>query len=346
MSETALYWIGMDVAAETFDAAVVSPNTRVNATTFKQLPTRTFDRTGAGVKECLTWLRAQLPAQTPLPARVIMEATGIYSIELTAQLCKQCPELRPAIVNPERTYAFRNSLGLRNKTDSMDARALAFFGLERNPDPYEPLSPQQAELRDLSRCRDALLQTRVAHDNQLGQAPSSALVRKTLKRVLARLEKEIETVEKEMRRVIAGAADLKRDYDLLTSIPGIAFVTAAVILAEVGDLRRFASGRQAGAYAGVTPSKNESGKLNRPGRMSKKGNARVRQALYMASLSATAFNPAMRDAYMHMINRGKKKMVALGAIMRKLIVLMRAIAVSGKPFDACGKPYGKVPQHA
>jgi transposase len=346
MNETVLHWVGMDVAASTFDAAVANPGMYANATTFRQLPTRTFNRTPEGVKECVSWLRTQLPAQTPLPARVVMEATGMYSIQLTALLCEQCPELQPAIVNPEWTTAFRDSLGLRNKTDCMDARALAFFGMERRPEPYEPLSPQQAELRALNRCRDGLIETRKVHENQLAQAPESALVKKTLKKIVAHIAKQIETIEKEMRRVIHGCADLKRDYDLLTSIPSVGFVTAAVILGEIGDLRRFGSSRQIGAHAGVTPRKVESGSCNRPGRMSKKGNARVRQALFMAALSATVFNPLMRAAYKRLTTNGKKPMVAIGAIMRKLIVLMRAIVVSGKPFDPCGKPCAKVSQHA
>jgi transposase len=345
MSEKAFHWVGVDVAANTFDAAVANAGVHANATTFKQLPARTFNRTPEGVRECVSWLRAQLPAQTPLPARVVMEATGIYSIQLTAMLCRECPELCPAIVNPEWTTAFRKSLGLRNKTDSMDARALAFYGMERRPEPYEPLSPRQTELRALSRCRDGLIETRKVHENQLAQSPESALVQKTLKRIVARIAKEIEAIEKEMWRLIGSCADLKRDYDLLTSIPSVGFVTAAVVLAEIGDLRRFGSSRQIGAHAGVTPSKNESGNTNRPGRMSKKGNARVRQALYMAALSATVYNPLMRATYKRLTISGKKPMVAIGAVMRKLIVLMRAIIVSGKPFDPSGKPCGKVLQH-
>jgi transposase len=344
MSEIALYWVGVDVADRTFDAAIAGSGEHANAATIRRIPVETFDRTPDGVRRFMGWLHTRVPAQEPWPVRVVMEATGIYSIQLTALLSKACPQLRPAIANPEQTCAFRDSLGLRNKTDRLDARALAFFGVERRPAPYEPLSPQQAELRSLSRCRDDLIEMRNAHENRLHQGPASRLVHKTLNTLLARLDKAIHTIEREMKRVIESHADLQRHYTLLTSIPGVGFVTAAVVLAEFGDLRRFGCSRQIGAHAGVTASKRESGKRLLSGHMSKKGNPRVRQALYMAALSATLYNPSMRTTYRRLLAHGKKPMVAIGAIMRKLLVLMRAIIVSAKPFDPCGKPRQRDPK--
>jgi len=346
MSETRMYWVGIDVSEAVFDAAVASPGQRVNAATLKQLPTATFDRTPEGVQQLMGWLRKHVPAESPLPVRAVMEATGVYSIELTALLCKVCPEMLPAIANPERTSAYRKSLGLRNKTDRIDARALALFGLERQPDAYEPLSPIQAELRSLARCRDSLIETQKAHENQLDQRPPSPLVRQTLKRVIATTGAAVEKIEQDMKRVIRSDENLQHNYDLLTTIPGVGFVTASVVLAEFGDLRRFGCARQIGAHAGVTTSYEESGEKRRPGHMSKKGNAYVRKTLYMSAISASIWNPHMRKTYHRMTAAGKKPMVALGALMRKLLVLMRALIVSGKPFDRRRKPCGKIPQHA
>jgi len=172
MNETGLYWIGLDVADLTFDAAVARPGERATAAAFKRLPAQTFERTAEGVKALAAWLETLMPGPGPLPARAVMEATGNYSIGLAALLSKACPELRPAIANPERTAAFRNSLGLRNKTDRLDARALAFYGRDRQPEPYEPLSPEQARLRELSRCREGLIASRTAHENQLAEVSS------------------------------------------------------------------------------------------------------------------------------------------------------------------------------
>jgi transposase len=346
MNETRLYWVGIDVSAPTFDAAVASPGQHANTATFKELPAATFDRTPEGVRAFMGWLRKHVPSERPLPVRAVMEATGMYSIELTALLCKACPEMRPAIANPERTTAFRKSLGLRNKTDRIDARALALFGLERQPDPYEPLSPVQAELRNLSRCRDDLIETQKAHQNQLIQSGPSPLVRKTLKHVIATIRTALKKIEEDMKRVIESDEGLRHDYNLLTSIPGVGFVTACVVLAEFGDLRRFGCARQIGAHAGLTAFHYDSGNQRPPAHMSKKGNAYVRKVLYMSAISASRHNPPLRVTYRRMIAVGKEPMVALGALMRKLLVLMRALVVTGNPFDPCGKPRRRVGQHA
>lgn len=337
MNEQQLYWVGMDVSEAGFDAALAGPGQHANPETIRRLPVGTFVRDPQGVKAFVQWLRKLLPGSKPLAVHGVMEATGIYSIQLAAMLSKQCPELCPSIANPQQTSAFRDSLGLRNKTDRLDARALAFYGLSHQPDAYVPLSPAQAELRSLSRCRDTFDEQRVAHENQLEQSPDSAFSRRLLKQLVAKLNRDVEKLEKEMKRVIQSDADLHCDYVLMTSIPGVGFVTAATTLAELGDLRRFASSRQIGATVGVTPSKNDSGKSSPPAHMSKKGNARVRRILYMAALSASKYNPHLSLVYERLLVRGKKPMVALGALMRKLIVLMRAIVVSGRDYDPLWK---------
>jgi transposase len=346
MNESMLSWVGLDVAKRTFDAAVASPGQRATAATIRGLPVETFERTPEGVKQFAAWLRTHVPARNPLPVRAVMEATGAYSVELAALLCKECPELLPSIANPERTSNYRKSLGLRNKTDRLDARALAFFGLDRHPEPYEPLSRNQAELRALSRCRDDLIETRKAHENQLAEGPQSAAVRKVLTGILAHLARAIETIEQQMHHIIEADENLRRDYQLITSIPGVGFITAAVVLAEFGDLRRFGRSRQIGAHAGVTACHNDSGEFTGPSHMSKKGSGRVRQALYMAAMSAKKFNPIMRSCYQRFISEGKEPMVAIGAIMRKLLVLMRALVISNCPFDPAGRPRGKKAQPA
>jgi transposase len=346
MSERELWWVGLDVAKHTFDASVVSPGRKAKAAAFKELPVKTFDRTAEGVKQFVAWLSGYVPAQAPLPARAVMEATGAYSIELAALLYTHCPELSASVVNPEWTKAYGKSLGLRNKTDRMDARALAFYGLERSPEPYEPLSANQAELRALTRCREDLIESCKGHENQLTDGPQCASVRKSLASVVAHITKTIAAIDDQIRALIGRDESLKRDYDLLNSIPGVGFVTAAVVLAEFGDLRRFGRSRQIGAHAGVTTQKNDSGQYESRGRMSKKGNVHVRRVLYMAAMSAKTFNPLMREVYQRLTSRGKKPMVALGTIMRKLLVLMRAIVIARVPFDPCGKPRTKKVQTA
>jgi len=335
MNEAAVYWMGIDVAKKTFDAALVAPGQHFPQTPLREIPVQTFARDPQGVKKCLAWMRGLLaPTSAPLTVRAVMEATGVYSIELSAWLRQECPMLAPAIANPERTAAFIKSMGARNKTDRLEARALAFYGLERQPAPDEPLTPEHQQLRELSRYRDALIAEKVAESNRAEQQPQTKLIRKLQARRDQQRERDIAKLEAEMKCVIEAAPQLKKDFDLLVSIPGVAFITATVILAEMGDLRRFGRARQATAFAGVTPRQTTSGtSVNGRPHLCKKGNPRIRQALYMAAMSAVRSDTQLRQTYERLIQHGKVPMVALGAIMRKLITLMRAILLTETPFQ-------------
>lgn len=344
MNEQEMYWVGIDVSKRDFDAAVAAPGQSPSAETIRALPTRSFERNARGVKEFVGWLRDLVPHHTVLNARVVMEATGNYSIELSAMLSKRCITLFPAIANPQWTKSFRDSLGLRNKTDRLDARALAFYGLSHQPDPYEPLSESQAELRSLTRCRGNLVNERASHQDRLKKKPASRTSCESYRKVIAVITKQVKQLEKKMLEVIRSDPQLKADFALLQSIPGVGVITAATVLGELGDLRRFGTSRQIGAHAGVTASHNDSGQSTPPAHMSKKGNPRLRRALYMASLSAKTYNPHMRLVYLRLERNGKQPKVALGAVMRKLLVLMRVLIVSGTKYDPRWKTHQRYQQ--
>ena len=157
-----VHWVGLDVSKVTFDAALVRMGQKFPSTRLCDVPARSFERNCHGVECFLGWLSAltQNDAEQSR-VRVAMEATGKYSIELAVWLLDQQPSLQPAIVCPSHTAAFIKSLGLRNKTDRLEARALAFYGVEREPVPYEPPTPELAELQALSRYRDTLGYARV-----------------------------------------------------------------------------------------------------------------------------------------------------------------------------------------
>jgi len=336
MNEAAVYWKGIEVAKKKFDAALAAPGQHFPQTPLREIPVQTFARDPQGVKNCLAWMRKQLaPTPAPLAVRAVMEATGAYSVELSVWLCQQCPMLAPAIANPERTAAFIKSMGSRNKTDRLEARALAFYGLERQPPPDVPLTPEHRKLRELSRYRDTLITEKVAESNREEQQPQTKLIRKLQKRRDQQRQRDIAKLEAEMKCVIEASPQLKKDFDLLVSIPGVAFITATVILAEMGDLRRFGRARQATAFAGVTPRQTTSGtSVNGRPHLCKKGNPRIRQALYLAAMSAVRSDTPLRRTYERLLQHGKVPMVALGAIMRKLITVMRAILIAETPFQS------------
>ena len=128
--------------------------------------------------------------------------------------------------------------------------------------------------------------------------------------------------------------DLKEQRELLESIPGFGPVTSANFIAEVGDINRFSSASQLAAYVGLTPRKEQSGtSVNKPGRLSKRGNTRLRTAFYMPALAAVRSNPFVIDLATRMEKRGISRMCIIGASMRKLVHLAFGVLKHRQPFD-------------
>ncbi len=334
-----VHWVGVDVAKRTFDAALVRGGQKWSFTPLSCVPVRSFARTRAGVREFLAWLDSLACGdKTPVSARAVMEATGRYSIELAVWMAELLPSLAPAIEPPQQTAAFMKSLGLRGKTDRMEARALGFYGAERQPRAYQPAGREETLLRDLVRYREFLVEQRVAEQNRAQEMKHCPLVAKMAGRRLARIDKDIEKVEQEMRKAAENDPGLSSDIGHLCTIYGVGFIVAATIRAELGDLRRFAKAKQLTAYAGLSPSVRQSGtSVNGRAHMDKRGNPRVRKALYLSAMVAVRGKNDLQQYYVKLRDEGKSPMSALGAVMRKLLVLMRAILISGKPFDPLWK---------
>jgi len=333
------HWIGMDVAKQTFDAALVRDGQKWPATALADVPVRTFARTRQGVHDFLQWLDTLVAADAhSTNVRIVMEATGRYSTELAMWLVELRPLLTPAIAPPRQTAAFIASLGLRNKTDKLEARALGFYGMERQPPAYQPMSADESELRELTRYRDFLVRERVAAANRTGETTTCQAVRKMQQKRMRLLEQDIARIEQQMRLKVNSCPELKRDITLLCTIYGVGFITAATVRAELGDLRRFYKARQLTAYAGLNPSLRQSGSsVNGRPHMSKKGNPHIRQSLYLAAMVIIRGQNDLQRTYLKLRQEGKAPMAALGAVMRKLLVLMRAILISGKPFEPMWK---------
>jgi len=334
-SREQLHWVGVDVAKATFDAAVVCSHQHYPDTPLGKIPVHTFERSLQGVARFLAWLDAFEHEEDA--CRVIMEATGRYSTELAVWMLEQRPSLRPAIVNPYRTAAFIKSMGVRNKTDSLEARALGFYGVERSPMPYEPPSPERRELRELSRWRDYLVCERTRLKNKAKENQDSPYVAKMHHKRLRLLTADIQRVEGEMHDLVAQHPPLAHDIQLITTIYGIAFINAAMILAELGDLRRFTRARQLTAFAGMSPKHHQSGSsIHRRSRLCKQGNPRVRKGLYLSAMVAIRGNNQFRDTYQKLIALGKPKMVALIAVMRKILTVIRIMLIKNQPFKPMG----------
>lgn len=252
---------------------------------------------------------------------VVCEATGGYEAALlSAMVSAQVPVHR---ADARKVKAFIRSFGTLGKTDAIDAKALARYGQERDAmlPRWQPGRTQRDRLQALVLTRADLVRQRTAMANRL-QAPNAALVRQVLLPVLRCLDRQIVVVEQAIARLIAADGELVAATAALRSIGGVGPTTAAALVALMPELGRL-SNRQATALAGLAPHPRQSGGSDgyRPTRG---GRPAVKRALFMAALSACRHDRVLRVFYQRLIGQGKKKLVALTAVMRKIVVIGNA----------------------
>ena len=155
------------------------------------------------------------------------------------------------------------------------------------------------------------------------------------KRVVAALDKELLRLKCEVRAHVKAHEALLRDSKLLQSVPGIGEITSWDILAEMPDVSEFDSAQSVAAYAGLAPREQRSGSsVRKQTTLSKRGNSRLRKAFYFPAVTAITWNPLIKAHYERLREKGKPKMVALAACMRKMLMICYGVLKHQEPFDA------------
>ena len=251
----------------------------------------------------------------------ICEATGGYEDALlSALVAAGCPAHR---ADARKVKAFIRSFGTLGKSDALDARALARYGAERHASltRWSAPDPARERLQVLVRTRGELVEQRVACTNRL-KAPGAAPVETMLKALLACLAEQIAAIEDAIEQIRREVPAIAKAAQALRSIAGIGPATAAALIAlmpELGSIRR----RQAAALAGLAPHPNQSG-ANDAYRRTRGGRPQIKRLLFLPALAAARHDPAMSAAYKDLIKRQKKPIVAIVAIMRRIIVIANA----------------------
>jgi transposase len=261
-----------------------------------------------------------------------MEATGGYEDALATHL--HAAGRAVSVINPTRVKYAGVMRGRRNKTDKADARLIAAYTRDEAPPRWTPPTPEVRELQALVRRRDDLRQL-AAHEKARLDAPLlTPAARKSVARVVKLLGKEADAMQAAADALIAGTPALAADRELLASIPGVGTQTASTVLAELPSLDRVPSAQAAAAYCGLSPREFKSGSSVRGRtRLSKSGNARLRKALYLPTLTAVRFNPVLKGFFERLVKAGKPKMQAVGACMRKLVMICYGVLKNRAPFD-------------
>lgn len=317
-------FLGIDVSKKKFDVALLNDG---------KVKSKVLDNCPDGFAALLAWLSKNKVAVERL--HVCMEATGVYYERLAFALHKA--GLKVSVVNPGCIKGFGHSENVRNKNDAIDAALIARYCRAMSPKPWSPAPLEQRQLRAWTLRLQALKDIRQQEDNRLEALTVSDLddVVAHIKEHITWLDKEIEKLEDDIGDHIDRHPDLKHDADLMTSIPGVGAITAAKVLGQVGDLRRFDSAKSFAAFLGVTPRQRSSGTSVKGRTMiSRTGNGALRAALYMPSLVALRHNSLIRIFAGRLLATGMAKKAVVGAVMHKLAHLLYGVIHTGKPFDA------------
>jgi transposase len=305
-------YVGIDVAKDRLDV-VLRP-------TGEYLGTTNDER---GIKAVVRHLRKQEEI-----ALVVLEATG--GLEQPAAAALAFAGVPVAIVNPRQVRDFAKAVGRLAKTDRIDAAVLAHFAEAIRPE-ARPLANEQArELAAVLLRRRQLLAMITAEGNRVRTAPKT--VGKRIEAHLRWLRKELTRANEDLARTVRESPVWREKDDLLRSVPGVGPALSATLLAELPELEHL-DRRRLAALVGVAPLNRDSGTL-RGIRTVWGGRSGVRTTLYMATLSATRHNPAIREFYGRLCAKGKPKKVALTACMRKLLAILGAVLRNRTPWDA------------
>lgn len=321
--ETVKVVVGIDISKKKLDVALL-----ING----KIKSKVFENAVAGFQQLRQWLGKSQPGSESF--HICMEASGVYYEPVALAL--HDAGMKISVVNPGCIKGYAQSENLRNKTDSVDAALIARYCATMQPALWQPPPLEQRQLRAWSVRVQALKDIRQQEINRLEvhQISGMSHVAEHVEQHINWLNKEIKALEKNIDDHINRHPDLKRDADLLTSIPGMGNTTAARILGQVGNLRRFTSAKAFAAFLGVTPRQRSSGTCLRGRTMiSRTGSCALRAALYMPSLVASQHNPILRAFSERLRSTGMAKKAVIGAVMHKLAHLMYGVIRSGKPFD-------------
>ncbi len=303
-------FVGIDISKRHLDIAVTPGD-----------QTFTCLNTEAGIQKLVRRLKKLKPQI------ILLEATGGYEFLLIAALREA--ELPTCFINPKLVRNFARSAGIAAKTDRLDAQVLALYACRLQPSP-RPLPPaQQQELKQLMTRRRQLEGMIQMEKNRLEHAPLPRL-RESLQKHIRFLKEQLAALDREIDDFLKQNPLWVEQNRILTEVTGVGSGTALSLTAYLPELGRL-NRKEIASLGGLAPFNRDSGQ-RRGSRHIEGGRRQVRQALYMATLAASRFNPVIRASYQRLLAKGKAKKVALVACMRKLLTILNAMLKKQQPW--------------
>lgn len=322
--------VGIDVAQ---NELVVCLGRVLDDLTTELYANKTFANKASGFVALTGWVDKSMKERSEV--RYVMEATGVYHENLAYYLDDHGFDV--SIVLPNKISNYFRTLDVKTITDKTASEAIAQFGLERQLGRWKRPKPIYKKLRQIVRERDQVVVERTLVKNQLHaeqtEAEPNANTLKRLKRRIALLDRQEEEIKKEIDGLVKRDKEVAQTVNRICTIPGIACLTAASILAETNGFELVRSRRQLASYAGFDVKEKLSGtSVKGKPRISKKGNKYLRKAMYMPALTAIRHNEQFKTLYARLISKHGIKMKAAVAVQRKLLELAYTLHKTGSDY--------------
>jgi len=286
-----------------------------------------------GIKSLIARARA---IGDPANILFVMESTGGYS-EFTADALLDLAQAKSAIVPPARIIGFRQAEQVNTKNDPTDAGIIRKFAVKHNPVPWLPPTQAQRHLRCLHNQMDgltnAITQQKCLREKFISAYRPDDFAIASVDRIIQFLKDELRRIQAQFDRTVAEDETMAADATNILSIPGIGPRTCNMILTLIYRQLRELSDRKLLKHCGMEPQEHQSGISKGYTRMSKAGDGRVRRALFLAAMVSVRKTGLFHNYYQEQIASGKKRMVAMVNVMRKLLYLIKGVVRSGRPFD-------------
>jgi transposase len=323
-----LYAVGIDVSLEKLDFNISTSN----GTSITVLGTGKCDNTPKGFEKILETTKARLKTNDLSGVRFIAEVTGVYQETLVDFLYNK--SLNVYVVQPNKAKNFGKGIGQRTKTDKVDAKMLAQYGLTNLSEaPWKPFDPSYLLIKRLTRLRESTTVRMTAMKNQMHAARSQANSEQIL---FDLLQKQIDTdasiikdIDKALLDIVSKSSELTRLTGILQSVKGVGRLTALILLAETNGFKDFSNKRQLIAFAGLDVMLHESGKRKGKSTISKRGNAHIRRILYILAGHFLKSD----DACKALSNRMRSKKQGRVAVGRKVLTICYALVKKNQMFD-------------
>ena len=312
--------LGVDISKKDFAVALLRKNKFKN---------KKFVNNPKGFSELLKWLQRLGVAGSEV--HVCMEATGVYGELLATYLHDQ--GFYVSVVNGARIKGYAQSELSRTKTDKKDACVIARFCEALKPGQWVPPAQEIRELKALFRRLEALQEMLQQEENRV--EVSDSILLPEIQDHIADLQLRIKQTKQAIDDHIDNYPDLKKQRELLESIPGVGSTTSAMLLSAFSNIEDFASAKKLAAFCGLTPKQRESGSsLKGRAKLSKIGHSRLRRSLFFPAIVAMQYNPIIISMKKRLLKAGKCKMLIVGAAMRKLVHIIYGVLKTRTPFNA------------